>query len=171
MLDSSFALLALPVSSAARGIVAVRAPRLSRCTLGQQGEGLQQRECASRPLGRRAFTSAASALLIALPFSAPSLAVAEDCSYAALTTLRSMLNGRQLRRSTDTRLRAGLGCSRCPGGESLSRSDPSGSLWCRRPSASACANVARSAPSRLPAALTKVNSLATGDPKVALPSP
>jgi len=106
LLDSSFALLALPVSSAARGIVAVRAPRLSRCTLGQQGEGLQQRECASRPLGRRAFTSAASALLIALPFSAPSLAVAEDCSYAALTTL--------------------------------------------------------------PAALTKVNSLATGDPKVAL---
>ena len=35
LLDSSFALLALPVSSAARGIVAVRAPRLSRCTLVQ----------------------------------------------------------------------------------------------------------------------------------------
>ena len=82
LLDSSFALLAPPVSSATRGLrVAVQAPCQSRCTLSQQPQQL---------LGRRAFTRAASALLIALPFSAPSLAAADDCSYAALATRRSM---------------------------------------------------------------------------------
>ncbi len=82
LLDSSFALLAPPISSATR--IAVKAPCRSRCTLSQQGEEPQQL------LGRRAFTRAASALLIALPFSAPSLAAADDCSYAALATRRSM---------------------------------------------------------------------------------
>ena len=83
LLDSSFALVAPPVSPATRGLrIAVQAPQ-SRCTLSHQGEEPQQL------LGRRAFTRAS--LLIALPFSAPSLAVADDCSYAALATLPALL--------------------------------------------------------------------------------
>ena len=168
LLDSSCALLAPPVSSATRGLrTAVQAPCRSRCTLSQQGEEPQQL------LGRRAFTRAASALLIALPFSAPSLAAADDCSYAALATLRSMW---------DVLVVLQLAIP-APGTQGYGP----GLLWAPPKSASAAQTpeaargaAAKPVPTslslrlfttRLPAALTKVNNLATGDPKVALAYP
>ena len=88
LVDASFALLAPPVSSATRDLrIAVQAPCRSLCTLSQPGEEPRQL------LGRRALTrAAASALLLALPFSSPNLAAAEDCSYAALASLPAVLN-------------------------------------------------------------------------------
>ena len=88
VVDASFALLAPPVSSATRDLrIDVQAPCRSLCTLSQPGEEPRQL------LGRRALTrAAASALLLALPFSSPNLAAAEDCSYAALASLPAVLN-------------------------------------------------------------------------------
>ena len=160
LLDSSLALLAPPVSSAARGrrVVCCAAPGVDRLQPVHS-------ERASQPLGRRAFTSAAAALLL-LPVVAPSLAVADDCSYAALATLRSTL---KYGAAACCRGDAGL---RDQGRPPHSRRAPRPplALWqpdVRPPSLCQGRSVCTCPTPRLPAVLTKVNNLATGDPKVA----